>query len=578
MIFLSVVITKLYSNKQNLDVSSYGYEELDENDSEENVKFLENSNSEKFNNGAVVTAHAVASKIGLEILKKGGNAFDCTVAVGFALSVCYPIAGNIGGGGFLVLRTSEGKTETLDFRENAPSASTYNMFLDKKGSVIKKISTASHLSAGVPGTVDGLLTLYDKYCTLPLEQLIDPSIKLAREGFALTGTQANQLNKIRPILIQRNFGKKNPFVKKGIWKKGDILQQIDLARTLYLIRTYGRDGFYSSTTADNLIAEMKRGNGIISKSDLINYKSYWRPPLTTTYKGYRVITMPLPSSGGILLIQMLKMIENFPIRQWGYNAFNTIFLMTEISLRAFADRAVLLGPNQESVENYLDDNYLINKMKSFSFMKRTLPSDISVVSEPDYESEETTHFSIVDKWRNSVACTITLNGNYGSKIIVDGSGFFLNNEMDDFTIKSNHPNMYNLIQSKKNMIEPNKRMLSSMTPTIVEKNNKPYLVLGSPGGPFIISSVFQTLINCVDFNMSVQSAVSAKRIHHQWMPDVLYYENSRFDKTTEQKLEKAKFTLKKRKGFGRVDAILINNGNSLECGADPRGNDTAAGF
>jgi len=530
--------------------------------------------------GMVVSAHPQSSSIGIKILQKGGNAIDAAVATEFALAVCFPEAGNIGGGGFMVIRTSDGKSEVIDFREKAPILASRNMFLDKSGNVLEGISTSTHLASGVPGTVDGLITAHSRFGKLPFSEVIQPSINLAENGFILTSEQAEDFNSNRPKFIARNSGQ-NAFVKDSLWKEGDVMIQKDLSETLKRIRDHGRDGFYSGRTAFLLLREMKKGNGIISERDLNEYKSVLRVPLYSDYKGYKIITVPPPSSGGIILVQLLGMIEPFPLREWGFNSPQTIHLIVEAERRAFADRSEFMGDPKSmtvSVNQLINKKYLINRMNNFMEDQATPSSQTTYGSPERYESEETTHYSVVDSKGNAVSVTTTLNDTFGNSIVVDSAGFLLNNQMDDFSVKPGVPNMYGLVGGDVNSIQPGKRMLSSMTPAIVEKDGKLFLVVGSPGGSTIPTSVFQVIVNVLDFGMSMEEAVDAARFHHQWLPDLVYIEKKRIDSLAYQRLTNMGYELKVRTSIGRVNAIMVLPDGKKASGADKRGNNSACGY
>ncbi len=528
----------------------------------------------------VVSAHAEASKIGAEIMRQGGNAWDAAVAVQFALAVVYPVAGNIGGGGFAVYRANDGTIGALDFRERAPLAAHRDMYLDADGNVIDRLSLEGHLAAGVPGSVDGMVKLHDEFGQMSWEKLVQPSIQLARNGFTLTEAGAASINRARNLFIKLNtFDLK--FVKSASWQGGDRLVQEDLAQTLERIRDQGRAGFYEGETAQLLLAEMKRGDGLIAQEDLDSYQSRWRTPVVGTYRGHKVISMPPPSSGGIALIQLLKGIAPYDLAKYGHNSAKALHLMTEVEKLVYADRATYLGdPDFVDVpqEMLLSDQYLTERMANISRRRSTPSNQIKKGKVDIIESVETTHFSIVDPDGNAVSITTTLNSYFGCKIMVKGAGFFLNNEMDDFSVKAGVPNQFGLVGSKANEIQAEKRMLSSMTPTIVEKDGSLRMVLGSPGGSTIITSVFQVILNIVDHNMGMQEAVNAKRLHHQWLPDRILCEENGLSTRVQERLESLGHEMEHRGAIGRVDAILVLDNGTLEGGADPRGDDLAVGF
>jgi gamma-glutamyltranspeptidase/glutathione hydrolase len=530
--------------------------------------------------GIVVSAHPQSSAIGVRILQKGGNAVDAAVATEFALSVCYPEAGNIGGGGFMLVRTSYGTSEVIDYREKAPVNAARDMYLDKSGKVVEGLSTETHLSSGVPGTVDGMIKVHSKYGLLPFKDVIQPAIDIAENGFPVTARQADMLNSNRYTFIQRN-PQGTVFVKDSLWKEGDTLVQQHLASTLKRIRDYGRDGFYSGETARFIIKEMKKGNGIISARDLEEYRSVWRNPLTSEYKGYKIITVPPPSGGGIILIQLLKMVEPFPVKEWGHNSFRTIHLITEAERRAFADRSEYSGdPDfiKIPVDQLINGKYLAGRMADYDEMRASASEKIKPGVAEAYESEQTTHYSVADKWGNAVAATTTLNNVYGNSIVVDSAGFLLNNEMDDFSIKPGFPNMYGLVGGEANSVEPGKRMLSSMTPTIVEKDGMLFLVLGSPGGSTIPTTVFQVIINVLDFDKNIAQAVDAGRFHHQWLPDIISFENAAIDSLAGEKLKGMGHILQERHEIGSINAIIILPGGKKAGAADKRGNNSSVGY
>lgn len=533
-----------------------------------------------YKNGVVVTAHPEASKTGLAILKGGGNAVDAAVAVQFALAVVYPNAGNIGGGGFLVYRSGAGELASIDFREKAPAKASRDMYLDDAGNPLKDKSMYGHLAAGVPGSVAGMEEAHTKFGKLSWKQLLQPAVDLARKGFRITERQAGELNRLKASFQKFNPDGTDLVKKTGEWKAGDLLIQPELAHTLELIRDKGRAGFYEGEVAAHIVKEMKRGGGLITAADLKNYKASWREPITGNYKGYKVITMPPPSSGGIALLQLLKSVESYPLSRWGFNVDSTVQLIVEAERRVYADRAAHLGdPDfyKVPVKGLLDAAYQPSRMKDFSWSKATPSAEIQAGVPAYKESPETTHFSIVDKEGNAVSLTTTLNGSYGSLVAVKGAGFLLNNEMDDFSVKPGSPNMYGLVGGEANAIAPNKRMLSSMTPTILEKEGKLFMVVGTPGGSTIITSVFQTILNVLEFRQPIQEAVTSKRFHHQWLPDVVDIEKEAFSSSTQQILEAKGYKISPRSPIGRVDAILKVNGG-YEGGADPRGDDTKMGY
>jgi gamma-glutamyltranspeptidase/glutathione hydrolase len=528
-------------------------------------------------NGAVVSAHPLASQAGIRMLKQGGNAIDAAIAAQFVLAVVFPGAGNLGGGGFMVARLSNGKKISLDFREKAPAAATEKMYLDARGNPVPGESLNGHLACGVPGSVAGIFAAL-KYAKLSIKKLIQPAIDLAENGFAITAAEARSLNQ-----DQEDFKKYNTvmpvFVNGNGWKPGDILIQKDLAKTLRRIRDSGARGFYEGETARMLEKEMQRGGGLISYADLKNYEAKERDPMVFSYeKDYSIITMPLPSSGGILLPQMMRMLEDRDLKGCGFHSVRSVHLMAEAERLAFADRAKFLGdPDfyKVPVNTLISYPYLKKRMAGFN--PDSAGNSGKVEAGQIDESNETTHLDSYDRNGNAVSLTTTLNGWYGCKTVVAGAGFFLNNEMDDFSMKPGVPNMFGALGGEANAIRPGKRMLSSMTPTIVLKNNKPFLVVGTPGGTTIITSVFQTLVNIIDFNLSAVDAVNKPKFHHQWMPDTLYLEKG-FPDSVLNGLHKMGYKTMQRESIGRTEVIRISPSGSIEAVADGRGDDGAEGY
>jgi len=528
--------------------------------------------------GAVASANALASKVGVSILKKGGNVIDAAIATQLALAVVYPGAGNIGGGGFMVAHLKNGKNISIDFRETAPSQSNRDMYLDKKGNPQMNLSQDGHLASGIPGSVAGIFAAM-KYGSLPFKTLIQPAIELAEKGFSINANQADDFNELKNEFIQLNTSLP-AFVKTTPWKAGDTLIQKDLANTLKRIRDQGIKGFYEGVTAELIVAEMIKGKGIITADDLKKYTAKERTAIEFDYKSHHIISMPLPSSGGIILQQVLKMIEQKNIGEMKFQSAASVQLLTEAERRAFADRAEYLGDGdfvKVPLKTLVSDDYLKERMKDYS--PGIAGNSQSTKQGYIKESDETTHLSIIDAAGNAVAVTTTLNGSYGSRTVVSGAGFLLNNEMDDFSVKPGVPNMYGALGAEANAIYPGKRMLSSMTPTIVMKNNQPYLVVGTPGGTTIPTSIIQSLVNMIDFKMSPEDAVNLPKFHHQWLPDEIIVEKD-FNSATIQQLEAMGYKVVKKQAIGRTELIEIKYGKTrkITAIADKRGDDTAEGY
>ena len=530
----------------------------------------------------VVSARKDASDIGLEIMKKGGNAFDAMIGVQLALSVSHPTAGNIAGGGFMVYKLKNGTDGTLDFRETAPAGSSEKMYQNEDGDVIPGLSSIGGLAVGVPGTISAIFEIHKKFGSLPIEELFKPSIDLANNGYIVTKYLEAELDEKRDDFIKIN-GSSSLYSKQ--YKSGDTIINKMYANTLREIMNKGADGFYKGPVAQDMISTISESGGIMTMEDLSEYKSVWRDPVRFKYKGYDIISMSFPSSGGVILGQMMKAIENFDLSEIEHNSPEYVQLLTEIERRAFADRSDLMGdPDfmKLPVYEFMDKKYVDNRMKDFSWDQATPSSKIKPGEVIFNESNETTHFSIIDKEGNAVSVTTTLNNSFGSKVFVENSGFFLNNEMDDFSSKPGYPNFFGVVGSEANSIQPKKRMLSAMTPTIVLKNNKPHLILGSPGGPSIITSVFQTILNVLEYGMSVNDAVSSPRFHHQWYPDLIVMENEAYSDELNTILSEKNYLIVKlpieedtlgvykRSDIGAVDAILIDDNLKVYGGADLR--------
>ena len=574
IIILLIAILIISCKQENKKVA------VEQNSTLENVKKEIVKESIIVDSAMVVSAREEASKIGIEILKKGGNAFDAMVATELALAVSYPTAGNIAGGGFMVYRTQYGEIGALDYREKAPIASSKDMYLDENGAFVPNKSQVGSLAVGVPGTIAGIFAVHEKLGSLPIEEIMAPVIALATNGYIITDKQAKRITYFKDTFLKVN-NSESLYTKE--YKTGDTIKNIALASTLERISENGRAEFYQGETGKAIVDFLQSKNGIITMEDLNAYEAEWREPIVFNYKDLKIISMSPPSSGGICLAQMLKFIEPYPIKNYGHNSTKTIQVITEAERRAYADRSFYLGdPDfvEIPVDDLISEEYLKGRMDNFSFDQATSSDSLSYGVIPGYESSETTHYSIVDKFGNAIAVTTTLNGNYGSKLYSNELGFFFNNEMDDFSSKPGEPNMFGLIGGEANAIAPQKRMLSSMTPTLVEKNGKFWMSVGTPGGSTIITSVLQTILNVYEFDMDMQQAVDAPRFHHQWLPDIVRFEPNSFSKDSLIFLENKGYHIVEKNStiLGKVDGIRILPDGKLEGGADKRGDDTAVGY
>ena len=550
---------------------------------------LPNSNAgaskypERAKHGMVVSSHYLASQVGAEMMKKGGNAIDAAIATGFALAVTHPSAGNIGGGGFMVVHLNDGRVTAFDFREKAPAAAHERMYLDANGNYIRDLNHEGYLAVGVPGTVAGFSLAHEKLGSKPMAELIAPAIQLAEKGFPLSWDLAEDFRDLAPE-FKRYPASVKAFLKRdtAFYEPGEIWRQPDLAKTLRRIQKNGREGFYKGETARLLAADMRQNGGLITEDDLANYQAKERQPIHGTYRGYDVYSMCPPSSGGTAVVEMLNILEGFNLREYGHSSAQHIHLLAESMRRAFADRARYLGDpdfNPDLPITKLTSKSYAEQLRRGISLNRVSPSDPATLSEA-YESTETTHYSVVDPAGNAVVVTYTLENSYGSRIVAAGTGFLLNNEMGDFNPWPGHTDSTGMIGTPPNLVKPGKRMLSSMTPTIVAKNGKPYLLVGSPGGRTIINTVLQVVVNVIDFDMDIADAIAAPRIHHQWLPNVLRIEKYGTTKDTQRLLEmmghRVQFGFSSR-GQGSAMGIVINPKTGLRLGAaDPRAPDGAA--
>ena len=536
--------------------------------------------------GMVASTSSIASQVGVDILKRGGNAVDAAIAVAFAEAVTHPAAGNIGGGGFMMIRLKDGKATAIDYREMGPAAANRNVYLDKDGNLIKGegSSTVGYRAAGVPGTVRGMELALKKYGSgkMTWAQLTEPARRLAAEGFPLSHSYASNLRNNSELLGLYEDSKRIFLNNGSFYNDGDVLRQPELAATFARLQKDGPNEFYEGQTARLIVQDMKRHNGLITMADLHNYVAKEREPLRSTYRGHEVISMPPPSSGGAVLIEMLNILEGYDLKSLGWSSSERYHLMTEAMRRAFADRAAFMGDTdfvKVPIAGMIDKKYADGLRATIDTDRASTSKQVSAGKPPGYESEETTHFTVVDKDGNAVANTYTLNGGYGSGVTAKGTGILLNNEMDDFAAKPGEPNAYGLIQGENNAVAARKRPLSAMTPTFVlRKDGSLWFAIGSPGGPTIINTVLQVITDIVDYDMNIQQAIDAPRIHHQWLPDELVYEPYGLAADTKRALESRGHKLvAKPRYMGDAEGIMIEEKTGVRLGAsDPRGGDSAA--
>ena len=535
-------------------------------------------NQTYYNEYAIVSAKKEATLAGIKILEMGGNAFDAMIAVDLALAVVYPNAGNLGGGGFLVYRDSKGNIGSLDYREKAPLRASEKMFLDNENNIIPNLSREGAFSVAVPGTPAGLFEIYQRFGSIPLDSIFKPALYLAKDGFKLTKRQANLFNSSKNKILELN---NNIELFNNDFHEGFLFKNIQLYKTLLYLLENGLNSFYTGKNAEKIIEYLSSKGGIISQDDLVKYQPIWRDPYVFEYKDLKIITMGLPSSGGIVMNQILKSLNFLDQKSLFDSDLKYVRALVELEKLSFADRSFYLGDpdfiDDSFIDSIVSDNYLLSRFNSIDFENPKKSLEIKHGNFNLNESDETTHYSIVDSFGNAVSVTTTLNSNFGSKLIPPSLGFFLNNEMDDFSIKPGYPNIYGLVGGENNSVVAEKRMLSSMTPTIIEKNNKTYMILGSPGGPTIITSILQTILNVSLFNMNIEEAVSRGRFHHIWLPDKIFYEINTFNEKTKNKLIDIGYKFAETfSSIGRVDAILIEN-NKIFTAPDPRGDDYSYG-